>query len=74
MFTQYLVTTRHGDHVMVSSLDEAKRTARHFMTGYLDGTGASNDPKVKIQRVEYEVLHAFECDPVKNSWRDTLRS
>lgn len=73
MFTQYLVTTRHGDYYMVSTYAEAKRTAQHHMNGYLNGTGASNDPQVKIQRVQYEVIHAYECNPAKNSWHDTVK-
>jgi hypothetical protein len=70
MFTQYLVTTRHGSYNMVSSLDEAQRLAKWHMDGYTEGLRSSNDPMPKIQMVQYEMLHSYEYDKATNTYRD----
>jgi hypothetical protein len=70
MFTQYLVTTRHGKYDMVSTLDEAKRLADWHMEGFEQGLRSSNDPMPKIQRVQYEMLHSYEYDKETHTYKD----
>ena len=68
MFTQYLVTTRHGNYDMVSTLEEAERVAKMHMDGYLEGTRSANDPMPKIQVVQYDIVKAYYFDTDKKEY------
>lgn len=69
MITGYIVTTRHGHYETVTTLKEAERVAKFHMDGYVNGTGAANDPMPKIQKVRYEVVRSYEYDVCTNSYK-----